>query len=139
MSDIVVNKYSTSDIDGLSAALASKADAAIGFTALADNTTSISKSSFAGKAGVQITYDDGNNKSITLNNDLKDGRIYTIYAKNAHATISIGIILPTPRLTSMLIPRYIFPSEYVAFYIVWNSLLETWEFSDSNNLILTVA
>lgn len=71
------------------AELDSKLDAAIQFTALANNTTAISKASFAGKAGVRIIYDDGLNKLITLNDDLKDGRERLIKSVNAHSTNSI--------------------------------------------------
>ena len=85
-----------SQVTGLPAALAAKLNSVIDFTALANNTTSISKSSFADKAGVQITYDDGLNKTITLNDDLKDGSERRIRLINAHASTSVLYTFPTP-------------------------------------------
>lgn len=104
-------------VKSVNSALALKLDAAIGFTALADNTTSISKSSFAGKAGVSITYNDGNNKTLTWNDDLKDGRERRVLLYNSHAT-TIGITPPAG--IGDPFPAYCPTTKYLRLTFVWD-------------------
>lgn len=118
MADIVVNRpISTSDVEGFNAALALKLDAAIGFTALANNTTALTLASFAGKQVVTITYDDGLNKTITLDNDLKDGRLRFVRAYNSNAT-TIGLTLPAGIGDPS--PAYLPQSRYIRISFVWD-------------------
>ena len=113
-------------VKATNAALALKADVAIGFTALADNTTSISKSSFAGGQAITISYTDGLNKTITLDNDMKDGKEYIVEMINAHGTISILNTFPIPCITDsngqVNVPNI--TRVYVSIY--WHNLAEAW-------------
>ena len=122
MSDIVVNKYSTSDIDGLSAALALKLDAAIGFTALANNTTSISKSSFNGKRGIYVEYNT--TLTMTFDNDLKTGEVFLLKFKNIHASSTLNIGIPTPRGGSSVYATV--AAEFNDVWLMWDSQNEMW-------------
>lgn len=125
------NVDNTSDLNkpvstAQTAALALKLDAAIGFTALAANTTAINLASFAGKAGVQITFNDGLNKTITLDNDLKDGKERIISNINAHETTSILNTFPIPCITDsngqINVPNL--TRVYLSFF--WHNLEEAW-------------
>lgn len=135
MADIVVNKYSTTDIDGLTAALDAKLNSVIDFTALANNSTSISKSSFAGKAGVTINYTDGNNKTMTLDNDMKDGMQYTIELNNTHSTTTILCTMPGAALssTAKIIPV---PNLSTVFlFVLWHLGRTRWVYRYGDSLV----
>lgn len=110
----------------LSTMFDAKLDAAIGFTALTANTTAINLASFAGKQVVTITFDDGLNKTITLNNDLKTGREYLIELINSHSTTSILNTFPIPCITDsdgkVNVPNL--TRVYLSFF--WHNLEEVW-------------
>jgi hypothetical protein len=61
--------------------------------------TSISKASFGTKAGVKLVYDDGLNKALTFDDDMKDGAEYHFLFKNEHDTTTILISFPLPIIT----------------------------------------
>jgi hypothetical protein len=119
----------------LSTILAEKQNAAIGFTTLTANTTAINLASFAGKQVVTITYNDGNNKTITLSEDLKDSRQYTLEFVNTHSTISILITLPGAALTSTakVVPVPNLATVYVG--VLWHNLRERWIYRYGDSLV----
>lgn len=131
MADIVVNKYSTTDIDSLTAALDGKLRKDITFATVTD--LSLSLSDFNG--GLGVYFEDDENVAVTVNNDLKDGIARYINVINTHASAIISVTLPAPRIyvnDVSAIPVLAGCQIQIQFY--WDSAQSAFVYLDSVNM-----